>query len=217
MSRIIVLIDNGHGIDSAGKHSPDYSLMEWEYTREIAAYVIAELRDLGIDAHYLVQETWDVALSERARRVNMMCDKYGDDNVLLVSIHVDAAGGDGKWHEAGGWSCFTTKGKTKSDQVAELFYDSAEVHLAEYKEYFAELKRKGVYGVKQRPIRTDTSDGDRDREENFTILYKTKCPAVLTENLFQDNKADVAYLLSDKGKKSIIDLHVAAIRRYLNV
>lgn len=28
----------------------------------------------------------------------------------------------------------------------------------------------------------------------------TKCPAILTENLFQDNKEDVDFLLSEKGK-----------------
>lgn len=44
---------------------------------------------------------------------------------------------------------------------------------------------------------------------------KTKCPAVLTENFFQDNKEDVDYLYSDKGKQAIIKTHVDAIIRYV--
>ena len=47
------------------------------------------------------------------------------------------------------------------------------------------------------------------------MLNNTKCPAVLTENLFQDNKDDVNYLLSDEGKHAIIRLHVEGIINYL--
>ena len=64
-------------------------------------------------------------------------------------------------------------------------------------------------------IRRDNSDGDPDWEENFYILVKTKCPAVLTENFFQDNKEDVAFLNSDEGKQAIIKTHVDAIIKYV--
>lgn len=40
-------------------------------------------------------------------------------------------------------------------------------------------------------------------------------PAVLTENLFMDNKEDVKFLLSEEGKKQIIDLHVQGIKKYI--
>ena len=64
-------------------------------------------------------------------------------------------------------------------------------------------------------IRRDNSDGDPDWEENFYILVKTKCPSVLTENFFQDNKEDVAFLNSDEGKQAIIKTHVNAIIKYV--
>ena len=60
------------------------------------------------------------------------------------------------------------------------------------------------------------SDGDPDWEENFYILQKTKCPAVLTENFFQDNKDDVDFLLSPDGKKKVIQVHVDGIIKYLS-
>jgi N-acetylmuramoyl-L-alanine amidase len=54
------------------------------------------------------------------------------------------------------------------------------------------------------------------KKNHFTILSKTLCPAVLTENFFQDNKEDVAYMLSAEGKKAIIKCHVDGIINYIN-
>lgn len=54
-----------------------------------------------------------------------------------------------------------------------------------------------------------------DKEEHLYILKQTKSPTVLTENLFQDNKEDVEYLLSEKGKDTIVNLHVNGIINYI--
>jgi N-acetylmuramoyl-L-alanine amidase len=43
----------------------------------------------------------------------------------------------------------------------------------------------------------------------------TNCCAVLTENLFQDNKEDVERLLTVEGLQSIVRVHIAAIERYI--
>lgn len=48
------------------------------------------------------------------------------------------------------------------------------------------------------------------------MLPDTSCPAVLTENFFQDNLEDVEYLLSDEGKMAIVDLNFDAIINYIN-
>ena len=62
-----------------------------------------------------------------------------------------------------------------------------------------------------RRIRTDMSDGDRDWEEDFYILRKSWCPAVLTENFFMDNYSDLEYLQSQAGKQAVVDTHVEGI------
>ena len=51
-----ILIDNGHGVDTAGKRSPDGSLREYKYTREIAEKVVSELKKRGFDAERIVTE-----------------------------------------------------------------------------------------------------------------------------------------------------------------
>lgn len=191
-----VLIDNGHGENTAGKRSPDGRLREYLYAREIADMVVYGLKKAGIDAERIVRETIDVPLAERCKRVNEVCKELGTSNVILVSIHCNAAG-NGEWMQARGWEAYTTPGKTKSDALAECLYTAAEKNLS---------------GMK---LRKDLSDGDSDKEANFYILKHTKCPAVLTENLFQDNKEDVDFLLSSEGKQAIVKLHVDGITDYI--
>ena len=192
-----VLIDAGHGIDTPGKRSPDGKFREYLWNREIADLVFYGLLGSGISAQLVVKETNDVSLRNRVNRVNTVCNKEGVSNVILVSIHSNAAGNGSAWMNAKGWSCYTTKGVTKSDTIAECLYDAFE---AEFKD---------------RKIRKDMSDGDRDWEENFYIIQKSKCPAVLIENFFYDNKEECEWLLKDETKERIALAIVKGIKRYL--
>lgn len=192
-----ILIDNGHGENTPGKRSPDGEFREYLYAREIAEAIERELKMRGYDAERIVHETVDVPLAERARRVNEFCGKLGASNVILISIHCNAAG-NGDWMNARGWSAYTSKGNTKADTLASCLYAAAAEHL--------------LAGTK---IRSDWSDKDPDWEENFYVLTKTRCPAVLTENFFQDNRDDVAFLLSQEGRQAIVKLHVEGIIKYI--
>ena len=70
--------------------------------------------------------------------------------------------------------------------------------------------------LKNQVIRTDYArDGDPDWEENFYILRKTPCVAVLSENYFMDNKSDLEYLQNQTGKQAIIDTHVEGIEEWI--
>lgn len=210
-----IFIDNGHGINTKGKCSPDGAFREYKWTREIARAIVISLKNLGHDAELLVPEDGDISLAERCARVNAVCDRMGAKNVLLVSIHNNAAGSDGKWKTAGGWCAYTTPGVTKSDSLATALYASAEKNLQGYIKQFSIAKANGEYDSKQRPIRTDFSDKDPDYEESFYILRVSKCPAVLTESMFQDNKADIRFLQSADGKTAIVKLHVEGIESYI--
>ena len=59
---IKVLVDNGHGVETPGKRSPDGRLREYKYAREIAASVVDRLKELGYDAGLIVEEDRDVSL-----------------------------------------------------------------------------------------------------------------------------------------------------------
>lgn len=187
-----ILIDNGHGKNTPGKRSPDGKFREYLYAREIAEAIEGELKFLGLDAERIVTETEDISLEERARRVNEICGRLGAENVVLVSIHCNASK-NSEWGKARGWSAYTSKGKTKSDELATMLYVEAAKNFA------------------GQTLRKEFSDGDPDWEEGFYVLRKTKCPAVLTENFFMDNEQDLAYLTSEEGREAIIRTHVAAL------
>lgn len=196
---MIILIDNGHGKETAGKCSPDGTLKEWAYTREIARRVWEELLHRGHEAILVCPADQDMPLSKRVRFVNDIVKEEGKDNVLLVSIHCNAAGNGSQWMKASGWEAYTSPGRTKADRLAECFYKHAEKELA------ADFR-----------VRVDRSDGDSDKEASFYILAKTRCPAILTENLFMDNRNDVRFLQSELGKVKLTWLHVKAIVEYIN-
>lgn len=193
-----ILIDNGHGENTPGKRSPDGILREYSYNREIARRVVSDLIDRGHDAELLVPELTDISLQIRCNRVNNICRQLGTSNVILVSIHVNAAGGDSRWHNATGWSVYTSKDQTRADALADSL---------------AQAAKKALQGKK---IRADWTDGDIDIEENFYILRHTLCPAVLTENFFMDSQQDKDYLLSHAGEDAITQLHVEGICDYLD-
>lgn len=212
---MVELYDAGHGIDTLGKCSPDMSLREYKKARELVKDIVARRRAMGYDARILVPEDKDISLKERCRRVNAVCQQVGKSNVLLVSVHCNAAGFEGKWMSAGGWCAYTSPGQTKADILATNLYESAQIALADYIEDFPIRKAQGDYDSRQKPIRTDYSDGDPDYEARFYILVHTQCPAVLTESLFQDNKADVDFLLSPEGHNAIVNLHVNGVEKYI--
>ena len=194
-----ILIDNGHGIQTKGKRSPDGKLLEYSYTRDLARRIVATLKARDYDAELLVPEDDDIPLSERVRRTNAHCQALGKSNVILISLHLNAAGDGTKWMNATGWSCYTCKGQTESDRLADCLYKAAEQIL------------------ENQVIRTDFArDGDPDWEENFYILRHTQCPAVLTENFFMDSRSDLEYLQSRAGKQAVVDTHVEGIIDYLN-
>ena len=192
-----VLIDPGHGIDTPGKRSPDGKFREYLWNRQVADLLGARLVAMGIDASPVVTETNDIPLSTRVQRVNRICSKVGASNVILVSIHANAAG-NGGWMNAKGWSCYTSKGNTESDRIAECLYDAFEKEFPD------------------RKIRKDLSDGDRDWEENFYVLAKSRCPAVLLENFFYDNLEECAFLLKEETKERIASAAALGIARYLD-
>lgn len=185
---MIFILDNGHGIDTPGKRSPIWEgggqLLEWQFTRTIVKGISKRLDAMGVPNVILVPEDKDISLKERCSRANTIYKECKDS--VLISVHANAGGGTG-------FECFTSKGNTKSDLYASVMYDKASQYLKGWK------------------MRSDRSDGDVDKEENFYILRYTNCPAILTENLFMDTEKDCRFLMSKEGQRAIIDMHVAAI------
>ena len=206
---MIVILGTPHRLREPGKLSPDGRLMECIYGRELIAEMKPELEACG--ARVLVDyEPLDLprqmqspsAVQERQRelamRVNMVnevCRQQGAARVLYVSVHVDASNSDGQWHDPNGWSVrVSPKASARSKLLAECLFDAAQAH--------------GLHARKPAPKQ-------KYWPQNLYVLNNTLCPAVLTENLFQDNRRDVEFLLSDEGRHAIERLHVEGIIKYI--
>lgn len=197
MKHIICILDAGHGDPplSGGKCSPDKRVLEYYWAREMVQRIAKKLQAQGVQVHILVPETTDIKLNVRTRRVNNLCKQHGTKNCLLVSVHINAAGGDGKWHNATGWSGWVApNASTNSKRLAQLLY--------------AEAAKAGLKGNRCVPA-------SKYWVGNFAIVRDTNCPAVLTENLFMDNRQEYDYLLSETGKETLAQLHVNAIMNYI--
>lgn len=189
-----ILIDNGHGSNTSGKRSPDGKLREYAWAREIAQRLEIALKAKGLDAERIVTEETDISINERVRRANAICNKVGTANVLLISVHINAASNSG-WKNARGWSVWVApNASSNSKRLAKCLYEEAD--------------KAGFRGNRCVPA-TKYWVG------NYGIVRDTKCPAVLTENLFQDNKEDVDVLMSEDGKQAMVDIHVKGIMSYL--
>jgi N-acetylmuramoyl-L-alanine amidase len=197
MKNLVVILDNGHGENTKGKCSPDKRLLEWEWTREIACRLHNLLVINEIDTVLLVPEDKDISLTERVKREKKITKeaKKAGKETCFISLHLNASGGDGKWKSARGWTCWIAQeASANSKKLAQLLYAEAEASNLQGNRYVPSTKYWTA---------------------NYTVCTDTSCPAVLTENLFQDNKEDVEFLLSEEGKQIIIDLHYNAIKKYI--
>ena len=190
---MIICLDNGHAKSTPGKQSPDGQLKEYAYTREIVSLLADKLKRNGYKVFIVTPEVdKDVSLKERCNRINKVY-KENNKKAISISIHCNAAGNGSKWMNAKGWQVYVSpNASSNSKKLAKLLYQEA--------------KKANLQGNRSVP-----------KEEycisNLAICRDTNCPAVLTENLFQDNKEDVEFLLSNK--QTLVDIHYNAIINYL--
>ena len=105
----VIILGTAHGSNVPGKCSPDHKFREYKFSREVIAMLKPRLEADGFTVFVdmpgeEVPRPGNTELSLRCRYVNGICSKYGKENCVYVSIHVNAAGSDGKWHDARGFA-----------------------------------------------------------------------------------------------------------------
>lgn len=188
-----ILLDNGHGYNTAGKRSPVWpdgtQLLEFDYNRILVQLIYTQLKAKGYEVEILVPELIDISLPERVIRANKL---NAERDCTLVSIHGNAFGTE----DVNGFEVFTHPNASMfSKELAEFIYKEFERH-DKFK------------------LRPDYSDGYADKNAKFTILT-CNCPAVLTESGFYTNKKDCDYMMSVLGQNEIAALHTQGIINYL--
>ena len=204
MSKYTFILDAGHGgminkvYQTAGKRSPKFDdnsvLYEGVNNRDIARKLIIAMEQEDIKCIDIVTSEQDISLVTRVDRANKLSKTKP---CVYISIHSDAAGDGISWHSASGMSAFTSKGQAKSDEFAQLIID--------------ELQENFGNEVKWR---TDNTDKDEDKEENFYVLKNTICPSVLLELGFHTNKEEATKMLTADWKNKIVLSIIYAIKKF---
>ncbi|SDM35097.1 N-acetylmuramoyl-L-alanine amidase [Catalinimonas alkaloidigena] len=175
-------------------------IYEGDINRRIGRMLMDLLQEAGIPFYDLTVSTVDdTSLTERVEKANAL---YRDHpNAYFLSIHSNSSSKalTGAGGQANGFEVWTSVGQTKSDELASVVAQA-------YKQAFPEFK-----------FRQDMTDGDPDREmevesKSFYVLRKTRCPALLVENLFYDNRLEAQFLLSEAGQRRIARCLFNAVR-----
>lgn len=108
-----ICIDPGHAKNTAGKRSPDGTLMEYEFNRDVAKRLKVHLERHGITVFYScdIEAPDDTPLAYRTAKANR------EKSDLYISIHANA--GTGGWDSANGWEAYYYAGSTKGRMLAD--------------------------------------------------------------------------------------------------
>lgn len=118
--KVKICLDAGHSAQTKGKRSPDSSLMEYEFNRDVGR----RLRDILVRHGVEVIETvtdddTDVSLAER-------CNIANKNNVdYFVSIHANADGTGYNWTSARGWEIYVVGKGGKAEKLAKSIQESS--------------------------------------------------------------------------------------------
>lgn len=184
-----------HPLQDQNGNAFDFHHQGWFYegnfNRIVTAMQVRMLRELGVPVAVISETYGDVSLGRRIARTNNVAAKYA--HALFISNHANASA-NGK---ARGFEIYTSPGQKTSDGVAS--------------DIFRQVKK--LFGKEIVNYRTDTRDGDEDKEQNFAVL-KCKCPAILIEWLFFDNYHDAFMLCQEDVQYRMAKAAVIGICNY---
>lgn len=183
-----VVLDPGHGIETAGKRAPDESYFEYTGNMAAALKVMAHLERHGVEVVLTRNDEHDVSLADRANISN------AEKPDLFVSIHSNGAGNGVDWADVRGFGVYTSKADDNADRNKAA------------KAIIARAEEAGIHLW-----------GDGLHHEMWTVLAKTNAPAVLIEMLFHDNKEDVALLKDPEFQAKMAEAIVKGILDYLGI
>ena len=168
MNKIMIAIDDGHGMETAGKRTPAFSdgsiMKENEFNNAVAEYLTAALERNGFEVLMVAPGDEDTALKTRVQRAN------DTRAAAYISIHANAYGTT--WNEANGletWIYEKVMPDSETFRFAKCIHD--------------ELIR--ATGLRNRGMK---------RSSDLFVLKNTAMHAVLVECGFMTNKEEAALL-----------------------
>ena len=178
-----IILDAGHAKVTAGKRSPDGTLLEWEFNNDMQYRLKKRLEQLGFTV-YLVnpnpEKGTEVSLSSRCTRANNYWKSVGKpSNCLYISLHANASGNG--WSNARGVEVYSANNASaETGKAAKLINDAI---YNDVKAIDSGFKNRG------------------HKKANYYVIKNTSPKAVLVEYEFYSNKDGVALL---KNKRDLL-------------
>ena len=190
----LIAIDDGHGMQTAGKRTPVFTdgttgetgqpwFHENEFNRDVARQVKANLERCSF-------RTLLVAPTDEDTPRKMRTDIANKANAdLFISIHANAL--NGAWGDQQGVSAFHYPASVQGKKAADI------------------IQKYLLMGTKQKDRKTQIA--------RFDVLSYTNMPAVLVECAFMDNLHEAKLLMSDAFRRECAEEIVRGICEYFNV
>jgi N-acetylmuramoyl-L-alanine amidase len=189
MAKYLIALDDGHGIETAGKRSPklpDGSVMkENEFNRAVVSKLDIILKRCGFDTLLTSPTDTDIPLSQRSSLAN------SKKATILVSVHANALDGSFEGSNPKGVETYYYPGSVKGKKLAET------VH-----KYLIQGTKQTDRGVKA---------------QNLHMVRETNMPAILVEAGFMDSLEEIQLLLNDDFRNEVSEEIAKGICEYLDV
>lgn len=184
---MLICIDAGHAKNTAGKRSPDGTLREYEFNRDVAKRLKAILEKHGVQTMFSCDLETDKDTPLKTR-----CTTANEANAdLFISIHANAHGNGAEWTSTNGWEIYHHKNSSKGAKLAEAI----------------RVESCATLGLKGRGLKT----------ADFYVLKNTHMPAVLIEHGFYTNMEECTKLKTSDFRESCAEADACGILKYLGV
>ncbi len=186
------LIDAGHGglafghYLTPGKRSPEIGEGVGIFEGEFNRDIAARLADYSEDIEALTPGPIRIPLTMRCDYINRIYKR--EPSLIVLSIHANAM--DGGWTKHKGHRIFVAQQASQNSRDLAACLDSS------FRENISEPTCSTI------------------RKENFTMLARTRCPAVLVECGFMTNRDEAAYLASETGRYAIATTIINAVAEF---
>lgn len=175
MEKILIATDDGHGMETAGKRTPQFPdgsyMKENEFNRAVIDKLNVHLKRNNFDVLHVSAGDTDVPLKTRTDLANnTIPNGFGRPADAFVSVHANAAGN-------------TWNSKVKG---IEIYYRSGSKEGKKLAQDVQEYLVKGTPLI-NRGLKTS----------NLHITRESKMPAILIEGGFMDNPDEAKLLMSD--------------------
>lgn len=179
------------------RQSPNKNLDELTYLNRMTDDIILRLRESVKHTPFITITKLAGLMDQILTGLQILTRTTPPTSNCLIAVGLNSTRMDGHHHSIKGWRVISNPESSQSSTLATALATAA-------------MQTLGHRATSNQDTATSLAHLNQT-----PILTAAAIPAVLTLNLYQDNRQDAAYLLSSEGRQALTDLHVKGISAYL--